>query len=264
LFALFLFRNCTMPWPHSETLQEWSDTLSFSFDPDGKEQLLDADGRQVMMEWEKVWMEQCVDALKIDSSCDVLEVGFGSGYSAEHIQRVRPKSHTIIECSQTVLARLRIWAADRPSVVVVEGTWQERLPELGLFDRIFFDDYARLGREEEAMEKCPNPQYLEMYNSMEQHFNGFLKIAFQWHSRAGTSLSGYVTSLHSLHELDKNVFKLSYHFIPVSPPFRCNYFFSQRATVPVFSLRPKPRKSRSTKRNKKKRNLSHLLCSRWP
>lgn len=261
-----------MPWPDHETLQEWSDTLFFSFDRDGEEQLLDVDGRQVMMAWEKPWMEQCVDALEIDGGCDVLEVGFGTGYSAERIQRAGPKSHTIIECSETVLERLHLWAAHRPNVIVVEGTWQERLPELGVFDRIFFDDYARCGREEEAMMKCPNPQYIKVYNSMEQHFNGFLKIAFQWHSHEGTRLSGYTMAVGGTEELDADVFDINIKFVQVMPPLHCNYFFSDRAMVPVFTLCPTKtkvdiqtrRKRRCTRRslkNKKKFALSRMANS---
>ena len=71
-------------------------------------------------------------------------MGFGCGYSADRIQAARPRQHTIIECAEPVLVRLRAWAAERPSVVVVEGTWQATLPDLGKFDAIFFDDFGAL------------------------------------------------------------------------------------------------------------------------
>ena len=60
-------------------------------------------------------------------------------------QLAKPRSHTVIECSETVIARLKLWAADNPSVRIVEGTWQRRLADLGVFDRIFFDDYGDPG-----------------------------------------------------------------------------------------------------------------------
>lgn len=218
----------------SYTLQEWSDGLTFCVDEDGKEQLIDSDGVQVMMEWERPYMEQCVEALSIDGECDVLEVGFGTGYSAEHIQRAGPKSHTIIECSKSVLERLRPWAADKPNVRVIEGTWQRRLPELGLFDKIFFDDYARLGREEREMKHCPRPEYTDVYNNSEQHFNAFLKIALQWHAREGTLLSGYMASSCYTWELSPQTVKWKFWYTPVMPSRHCNYFFSDKATVPLF------------------------------
>lgn len=49
--------------------QDWADGLFFSLDREGKEQLLDADGQQVMMEWEKPYVEKCVDALQVAVSC---------------------------------------------------------------------------------------------------------------------------------------------------------------------------------------------------
>ena len=96
--------------------EDWADGIFFSLDREGNEQLLDADGQQIMMQWEKPYMEACVEELDVTASCDVLEVGFGCGYSATRIQEKSPKSHTIIECSEAVLVELRAWAASRPSV----------------------------------------------------------------------------------------------------------------------------------------------------
>ena len=113
--------------------------MEFTFDEEGKELLL-KDGRyQVMMEWEKPYMEACIDAMR--PSGDVLEVGFGLGYASTRIQHYKPKSHTIIECDPVVAKRAREWAKEYSDVTIVEKTWQEALPELGQFDAIFFDDY---------------------------------------------------------------------------------------------------------------------------
>lgn len=105
----------------------------------GKEILLKDGKFQVMMEWEKPYMHACIDALQPQG--DILEVGFGCGYSATHIQTYRPKSHTIIEYHPVVAERARAWAKDYPNVIIIEDTWQHALPQLGLFDGIFFDDY---------------------------------------------------------------------------------------------------------------------------
>ncbi|MBS0620234.1 MAG: class I SAM-dependent methyltransferase [Verrucomicrobia bacterium] len=112
---------------------------SYGYDAEGKEVLLKDGTFQVMMEWEKPYMIACIDALK--PSGDVLEVGFGLGYSATHIQSYHPKSHTIIEYHPVVAARAREWAKSYPNVTIVESTWQEALASLGEFDAIFFDDY---------------------------------------------------------------------------------------------------------------------------
>ena len=86
------------------------------WDERGEEQLVDENGTQVMMAWERPYMVRCIDALQITESDSVLEVGFGCGYSADRIQAARPRQHTIIECAEPVLVRLRAWAAERPSV----------------------------------------------------------------------------------------------------------------------------------------------------
>jgi len=113
--------------------------MEFGLDEKGQEILL-KDGRyQVMMAWEKPYMEACIDALK--PSGDVLEIGFGLGYSANRIQSYHPKTHTIIECDPVVASKANEWAKNHPGVKIIEKTWQEVLPSLGQFDTIFFDDY---------------------------------------------------------------------------------------------------------------------------
>ena len=125
-------------------MKAWADGQRFGRDERGEEQLVDENGTQVMMAWERPYMVRCIDALQITEADSVLEVGFGCGYSADRIQAARPRQHTIIECAEPVLVRLRAWAAERPSVVVVEGTWQATLPDLGTYDAIFFDDFGAL------------------------------------------------------------------------------------------------------------------------
>lgn len=225
--------------------QQWADSFFFSTDRDGNEQLLDVDGLQVMMKWEKSYMEECAKELNIDSQCDVLEVGFGCGYSANRIQAYKPRSHTIIECSDAVLERLHEWGADKPNVNIVEGTWQSRLPDLGLFDCIFFDDYGLPGRAEREMSRCPKEQYKSEYTAILEeeggtHFEAFMNIALKWHGKPGSRMSGYMT--HQLPEgiAEQNGFEESYRWVGVAPPVHCNYFFSNRAAVPLFTRGANP------------------------
>jgi hypothetical protein len=125
--------------------------MEFGVDERGEEILLKEGRYQVMMAWEKPYMEACIDALK--PSGDVLEVGFGLGYSASRIQSYHPKTHTIIECDPAVIARAKEWAKDKANVTIIEKTWQEALPSLDKFDAIFFDDYPldREGTIEKAL-----------------------------------------------------------------------------------------------------------------
>ncbi|KAI9994903.1 hypothetical protein PInf_011743 [Phytophthora infestans] len=107
----------------------------------GHEVLWSSRGQQVMMQWEKEYMELCVEGLAIQPTDRVLEIGFGLAYSATHIQRFRPKSHTIIECDEETLQRARQFAISHSGVEIVAGTWQQQLPMLSQFDCVFFDDY---------------------------------------------------------------------------------------------------------------------------
>lgn len=123
--------------------------MEYQKDAQGKEVLLKDGKFQVMMEWEKPYMQACIDALKPFG--DVLEIGFGLGYSAEHIQSYHPKSHTIVEFHPEVATYARKWAEQYPHVTIVEDTWQNALSKLGVFDCIFFDDYPL--QSEQQMQK---------------------------------------------------------------------------------------------------------------
>tara|TARA_Y100000385_G_C13053680_1_gene621009 strand:+ start:1018 stop:1677 length:660 start_codon:yes stop_codon:yes gene_type:complete len=105
-----------------------------------KNLLLDKDtGYQVMMEWEKEYMQDLIK--KLNPFGDVLEIGFGLGISANFIQKYNIKTHTIIECNPTVIQKLKKWAKkQKHKVIIIEDKWQNVLSSLGYFDTIFFDD----------------------------------------------------------------------------------------------------------------------------
>lgn len=104
-------------------------------------EILENFGDQVMMEWEKPYMKALVD--RLEPCGDVLEIGFGLGYSASYISKYKIDSYTVIESDQEVAKRASEWAASQPfPVKVVFGSWQNVLKFLGEFDAIFFDDFA--------------------------------------------------------------------------------------------------------------------------
>jgi len=133
--------------------------MEYKRDEQGKEVLLKDGKFQVMMEWEKPYMQACIDAL--NPFGDLLEVGFGLGFSAERIQSYHPKSHTLIEYHPVIAARARKWAERYPNVTVIEETWQHALPKLGKFDCIFFDDYP-LQSEQEMQKMQEESQQSEL------------------------------------------------------------------------------------------------------
>ena len=116
--------------------------LHYRKDGDDKDILTDeSKSHQVMMEWEKPYMESMVE--KLNPSGDVLEIGFGMGYSANAIQKFHINSHTIIESDENVLKKLKEWAPlQKNPVNIIEGCWQYLLPSMTQkFDTFFFDDY---------------------------------------------------------------------------------------------------------------------------
>lgn len=96
---------------------------------------------------------------------DVLELGFGMGVSSEEIQRLGARSHTIIECHPDAIAHFAKWQEGFPGrpIELLEGTWQERLPECGKFHGILFDAYPLDEREWD-------PNYVNKSNFAEQFF----------------------------------------------------------------------------------------------
>ena len=70
-----------------------------------KDLLIDPTNFYVMMEWEKPYMKALIK--KLNPKGDVLEIGFGLGYSANEIQKYKIKSHTIIEADPTILKILK-------------------------------------------------------------------------------------------------------------------------------------------------------------
>jgi guanidinoacetate N-methyltransferase len=105
---------------------------------------------EIMEDWQLPLMK-AMAAIASRTHGDVLEIGFGRGVSAEMIQRHGVRSHTIIECNGSVLARYETWRAARPNneISIVSGLWQDVIGTLGQFDAIFFHTYA-LDEEEAA------------------------------------------------------------------------------------------------------------------
>ncbi|OQR92428.1 hypothetical protein THRCLA_08710 [Thraustotheca clavata] len=183
--------------------------------------LLSSVGQQVMMAWEREYMEQCVDALCISNSCDVLEIGFGLGYSATHIMKYRPRTYTIIECDPVVLERIHLWASDYDNVFIVAGTWQTQLCSLAKFDCVFFDDY-------------PLPQNERDFSCFTiSRWYEFLDSVLNWHTKLGGRVTGYLAR-----ELDftRPGCSVTLRPIEVQVPLNCNYFPYKQALVPLVTL----------------------------
>src|SRR6056300_691752 len=94
-----------------------------------KDQIIDQsyNNFQVMMAWEKPYMEKCVEVLKPHG--DVLEIGFGMGYSATAINKYRLRSYTVIEKDDEVIKKFNRWKLKQRNkkINLVKGMWQFKL-----------------------------------------------------------------------------------------------------------------------------------------
>ena len=97
---------------------------------------------EIMEEWQVPLMRAMAQVVTA-SRGDILEVGFGRGVSSSFIQQFGAASHTIIECNASICARFERWRAEQPGkdISIVQGLWQDVLPQLGQFDGVFFHTY---------------------------------------------------------------------------------------------------------------------------
>ena len=103
----------------------------------------DLTDEQIMEDWQLPLMREMA-RIATHTGGDVLEVGFGRGVSATLIQDHGVRSHTIIECNESIIGRFEAWLdgyADR-DIRIVPGLWQDVIGGLGQFDAIFFHTYA--------------------------------------------------------------------------------------------------------------------------
>jgi hypothetical protein len=147
--------------------------ILFAKDELGHDMLLKGNG-PVVMEWEKPYFETCVRSL--EPLGDVLEVGFGLGYSAEEIQKHHPKSHTIIEWEPELIQRALEWARHHSSVKIIQGHWHDHLEKLGLFDTILFHTH-HFFNDEDHFENTANSKAIEkLKQQVKETGNDFKKV----------------------------------------------------------------------------------------
>ena len=96
---------------------------------------------EVMMDWEDNIMKASADYV-CENGGDILEVGFGMGISAGHIQSNNINSHTIIENHPQIIEKAKAWAEDKPNVTIIEGDWYSVKDSLSTYDGVFYDTFG--------------------------------------------------------------------------------------------------------------------------
>lgn len=105
---------------------------------------------EIMEEWQIPLMQAMAEVVT-EHHGDILEIGFGYGVSATIIQEQGVRSHTIIECNDSVVETFIKWKDlfKENRINLVHGLWQDTIDDLGHFDGIFFHTYPL--NEEEYM-----------------------------------------------------------------------------------------------------------------
>ena len=203
---------------------------SFQKDENNEEVLLSSENQQVMMEWEKPYMEKSIDFLQPFG--DVLEIGFGCGYSATQIMKFPIKSYTIVECDPIVINKIVEWSKNYPNIPIniIKGQWQAKINSLGIFDSIYFDDFP--------LEIKENSQNLQVAIS-NKRLNIFLDLCIQNHTRLGSKFCCYLNANKELTlPSDTEPFvTIKYKKIDITIPESCKYrnIKEQSCLIPVIT-----------------------------
>ena len=201
--------------------------LSYTTDEYNKEILINKDTKeQVMMEWEKPYMEACIQSL--EPKGDVLEIGFGLGYSARALCSYPIQSYTVIECEPIVWEKVIEFQKDYPHIKInlIKGRWQEMLHTVPTFDTIFFDDF-------------PYKEYLHLDNyPKKQRLRRFIGQCIQNHMNIGCKLS-YYSSWPNNHD-SYDCIEGSLSDFEIQIPENCNYNPSKKVYIPILTKISEP------------------------
>jgi SAM-dependent methyltransferase len=77
------------------------------------------------------------------SKGDILDIGFGLGFSANYFLELGVKSYTCIELNRDIYNKAVEWAKEKTNVTILLGDWIEIMPTLvQKYDGIFMDTYG--------------------------------------------------------------------------------------------------------------------------
>ena len=137
------------------------------------DKILTDTGSEVMMSWEAPIMEKSAEYI-CQNKGDILEIGFGMGICSDYIQAQDVNSHTIVEIHPQIIEKLKIWAADKDNVTIVEGDWSDI--ELDTYDGIFLDTYGDLNLDRFksfALSKAKDGAKITYWNNEENEHNPY-------------------------------------------------------------------------------------------
>jgi hypothetical protein len=178
--------NIDTSFPHKYTKDIYGKDILVGYDKNLKKYC-----HQIMMEWEIPYMKKCIE--KLNPFGDVLEVGFGMGYSANEIQKYDIISHTIIECDPIVYKKAVEWSKNQKNKTkIIFGKWENVYKNLGKFDCFFYDPYNIEGISKFSS-MCGNIIFTK--ESLYYNSKNFVKISYYCVSENINSVPIKVTTL---------------------------------------------------------------------
>jgi hypothetical protein len=200
--------------------------LIYKKDKLGKEILCNEDEtHQIMMEWEKPYMEKSIEL--INPFGKVLEIGFGMGYSATKICSFKDvEEYNVIECTPIVWEQFNKFKSEhlilRPDLKInlIKGRWEDVLSTTGIYDCIYFDDYSL----------DTNKMIIS-----DDRGTDFLQKVLKTHTKIGSRISLY--SAVDCSQLYKNIncIKVEYVEYNIDIPENCVYAKGDKMYIPIFT-----------------------------
>ena len=179
---------------------------------------------QIMMEWEKPYIEKSIELLKPFGK--VLEIGFGMGYSATKICSYEAvEEYNIIECMPIVWEQFDKFKSKqfvlRPDLKInlIKGRWEDVLSTAEIYDCIYFDDYSLDTNKMIINDRCTD----------------FLQKVLKSHTKIGSRISLY--SGVDCSKLYKNINCINVEFIEykIGIPENCVYAKGDKMYIPIFT-----------------------------
>ena len=199
--------------------------LIYKKDKTGKDILCDEkENYQVMMEWEKPYMEKSIELLNPFGK--VLEIGFGLGYSATKICSFKAvEEYNVIECMPIVWEKFEEFKNNqkklRPELKVnlIKGRWQDVLQTTEIYDCIYFDDYI-----------LDNTNIIQDVRILD-----FLCKVLKNHTKIGSRISQYSTGKYG--DNFRNIKCIACECVEynIVIPDSCNYAKGNKMYIPIYT-----------------------------
>jgi hypothetical protein len=198
--------------------------LIYKKDKLGKEILCNEDEtHQIMMEWEKPYMEKSIELLNPFGK--VLEIGFGMGYSATKIcSFTNVTEYNVIECMPIVWEKFEEFKCKqqllRPDLKInlIKGRWEDVLVTTGIYDSIYFDDYV-----------------LSQAQVRNNRFSVFLYNILLNHSQIGSMISVYSNNNVKDKLNNINCLKVECTEYKIDIPKYCKYAKGDKMYIPILT-----------------------------